>query len=424
MATATRGLVLLVLAVMLASPALAQEQKPAESITERVGEIRVHGNASTSDADVLRIAGVALGDALEAGAVAAIEERLKKSGRFATVEVRKRYRSIDGGDVALILVVHEHPGATTASPMPGPLRRIRHGMMYMPILNFDEGYGFTYGVRSSAVNVLRAHERLSIPLTWGGVRRVALEGERTFKSGPLTRIVSSVGLSQREHPRYEVDDRRVELQARAERVMGGRLRLGGEIGRTGVTFGGVDDRFWSYGGDVTLDTRDDPQFPGDAIVASAGWTTMRVQQAPSDIIIGRADVRGFKRLIGQSVLAVRASYKGANRPLPQYERLMLGGGSTVRGYRVGAFDGDRVVASSLELRVPITSPFSAGKMGLSFFVDAGAAYEAAERLRSARFHRGGGAGVFLLTPLFRVNVDVARNAEGGGRVHVSAGFTF
>ena len=413
----------MVVAALLASSAMAQQQ-PGGSVTERVGEIRVHGNASTPDADVLRIAGVAIGDALEAGAVAAIEKRLRDSGRFTTVEVRKRYRSIDGGDVALILLVHEHPGATTGSPLPGPFRRIRHGMMYMPILNFDEGYGFTYGVRSSTVNLLGARERLSIPATWGGVRGVALEGERTFKTGPLTRVFSSIGLSQREHPRYEVDDRRVEVRARAERMTWGRLRLGGEVGRTGVTFGGVDDRFWTYGGDVTLDTRGDPAFPGNAVVASAGWTTLRVQHAPNDIVIRRADVRGFKRLIGQSVLAVRASYEGANRPLPRYERLMLGGGSTVRGYRVGAFDGDRVVASSLELRVPITSPLGYGKMGVSFFVDAGAAYEAAERLRSARFHRGGGAGVFLLTPVFRMNVDFARNAEGGGRVHVSAGFTF
>ena len=39
------------------------------------------------------------------------EQRLKDSGRFETVEVRKRYRSLtDMSDVALVLLVHERPG--------------------------------------------------------------------------------------------------------------------------------------------------------------------------------------------------------------------------------------------------------------------------------------------------------------------------
>ena len=65
--------------------------------------------------------------------------------------------------------------------------------MFLPILNYADGYGFTYGGRISAQGMLGMGERLSVPLTWGGTRRAALEFERTFKSGPLTRIESSVG---------------------------------------------------------------------------------------------------------------------------------------------------------------------------------------------------------------------------------------
>ena len=60
--------------------------------------------------------------------------------------------------------------------------------MFLPIVSFADGYGFTYGGRVSTVDLLGIDERLSVPLTWGGTRRAALEFERPFKSGPLTRI--------------------------------------------------------------------------------------------------------------------------------------------------------------------------------------------------------------------------------------------
>ncbi len=51
-----------------------------------------------------------------AESLSAIEKRLKDSDRFETVEVRKRYRSLDDPtDVAIVLVVHERPGVTSAT---------------------------------------------------------------------------------------------------------------------------------------------------------------------------------------------------------------------------------------------------------------------------------------------------------------------
>ena len=56
--------------------------------------------------------------------------------------------------------------------------------MFLPIVSYADGYGFTYGGRVSTVDLLGIGERLSVPLTWGGTRRAALEFERTFKTGP------------------------------------------------------------------------------------------------------------------------------------------------------------------------------------------------------------------------------------------------
>ncbi len=61
--------------------------------------------------------------------------------------------------------------------------------MFLPILGYDDGYGFTYGGRVSTIGMLGMGERLSVPLTWGGTRRAAIEVDRTFKTGPLTRVV-------------------------------------------------------------------------------------------------------------------------------------------------------------------------------------------------------------------------------------------
>ena len=109
--------------------------------------------------------------------------------------------------------------------------------MFLPILGYDDGYGFTYGGRVSTIDLLGAGERLSVPLTWGGTRRAALEFERTFATGPLTRIGSTFGISQRENPHFEVDDQRVEWTARAERSFAGLVRAGVETSQSTVDFG-------------------------------------------------------------------------------------------------------------------------------------------------------------------------------------------
>ena len=145
---------------------------------ETIREIRVHGNAFLSDEDVIKLAGVSLGAPLQPADVDAISERLKDSGRFETVEVRKRYRSLtDTTDVALVLLVHERPGVRKIEDGPSavlnPVRRIKNRLMFLPILSYADGYGFTYGGRVSTVSLLGIGERLSVPLTWGGTRRAA-----------------------------------------------------------------------------------------------------------------------------------------------------------------------------------------------------------------------------------------------------------
>jgi outer membrane protein assembly factor BamA len=349
---------------------------------------------------------------------------LRKSGRFDAVEIRKRYRSLeDFSQVALVLVVHERLDAG-GSVIMRPIRKIRSRVMFLPIVRHDDGYGWTYGVHSSTADLLGMKERLSIPLTWGATKRAALEFERSFGSGPLTRIQSSFGVSSEKNPRFLVTDRRVELNARAERKIH-IFRLGAEAGRTDVRFGDLGEHFWTYGGNAAIDTREDPSFPQNAVYAFAGWRALNREGGQPRIGIVRGDLRGYWRAVGQTVLAGRVLYEGADRTLPDYERLLAGGASTLRGTRFGAFEGDRMLAASAELRIPTTSPLSFARFGAALFMDAAKAYDAGQRASEVPWSSGAGAGIFLNMPFVNLNFHFARSLDGNGnRFHLSSGFTF
>jgi hypothetical protein len=397
---------------------------------EAVAEIRVHGNAYIPDADIIGIAGVTLGQPVTDSLLKEIERRLKDSGRFESVEVRKRYRSLTNtSEVALLLVVHERDGVKTAKddtgPVTGAWRRFRSAFMFLPILTYADGYGFTYGARFSTLDFLGTGERVSFPLTWGGTRRAAVEVERSFKKGPLTSVQSSFGIWQRENPHYEIDDQRVEWIGRAEKHFGRYVRAGVVGSTSSVDFGDVDDRLWTFGADAVLDSRDDPSFPRNAIFVGAGWTGMHPRGVDERIDRFFTDARGYVGLIGQSVFAARVQYTHDTSPVPIYERLLLGGSSTLRGFRTGTFSGDRLFVSSAEIRVPISSVLSSAKLGVSAFYDASKIYEVGQRFEHAVWRQSAGAGVFLIASILRINVDVAHGFKTGDtRVHLGMGFPF
>ena len=397
---------------------------------EKVAEIRVHGNATLSDEAVLKLAGVAVGAAMDTGGTDAVEKRLRDSGRFDEVQVRKRYRTLEMDEVALVLLVHERPGVTAAGEPPSVLRRIRSRLMFFPIIHYDDGYGWTYGAQTAVVDALGKGTRVSFPLSWGATKRAAIEADRTFKAGPLTRLTGSFGVAQRENPHFLVDDRRTEVEVRAERRLFNMLTLGGELGRTRVTFQPARDNFWTTGADVTLDTRRDPSFPSDAILTSVSWSRLHPMGSTAFGLTGdgvdryRFDARGFKRLFGQNVLALRAEYDNASGPLPQYEQCLLGG-SSLRGVTSGKYAGDRRFLWSAELRAPFSSPLSVGRVGFNVFVDGGATSAYGESLRDQPRHKSAGAGLFLIATVLQLNFDVSRSIDGKStRFHFGTGFTF
>ena len=109
--------------------------------------MRIHGNYATPDAAVLALADLTIGQPLPAGGTDAVAERLRRSGKFESVEVRKRYRSLEATDqVVIIIIVQEHPGVEIGGVMPGPMKRLGNASMVLPILDYLDGYGFTAGI--------------------------------------------------------------------------------------------------------------------------------------------------------------------------------------------------------------------------------------------------------------------------------------
>ena len=401
----------------------AAAQPPA--VPELVTELRVHGNYSIPDTEILALAAVAVGDSLEPGGESAIVERLEASGQFERVEVRKRYTSLTRSDrIALILLVTERPAAGVANPALRALARLSQQTMFVPVLRYDEGLGMTYGARFRLVDVLGEGGTVAIPLTFGGRREAALEVEKVLDAGPVDRLRAGVSFAQQENQHFRLDDRRSELWVGADRALFSFLRLSADARWSDVDFGGLDDRAVTYRAGVELDTRRNPGFPRDAIYVRAGWSWLDSRMAPAVVDQPEIDARGYIGLVGQSVLAVRAHYLGASAGVPGYAQPLLGGVGSVRGHRVGARAGDRLAVGSLELRMPISSPFSFGRAGLRAFVDTGAVFGAGQSMRSARFSRGVGGGLFLSAAIFSLQLDVAHDTVSRARVHITTNVSF
>jgi outer membrane protein assembly factor BamA len=396
----TRGCVALLLLLVIPAAGAAQTG-------EVIGEVRVHGNHTTPDADVLALAGLQVGAAVTEATLREAADRLDRSGRFDNAEIRKRYRSIDDPlDILVIILVDEVAGISDDNLTPGPLRKLRSLGMWLPVLNYADGYGFTYGARFTFVEALGPRSRISTPLTWGGERRAAVEVDRTFERGPVSRIEGAVSLTRRDNPHFDVADTRTEIRARAEHAVTSWLRVGGGARLTRVSFDGAEDRFVAPGADLVVDTRTDPGFPRNAVHLIAGVEQLRFDGG-NHVTRWTTDLRGYVGLFGSTVLAVRAATLTAGGALPSYEQALLGGLSTLRGYDFGYRADDNLALVSAELRVPLTSPLIMGKFGVKAFIDAGTVYPHGTPLTDREFDRGAGGGVFMSWAVLRMGLDVA-----------------
>jgi outer membrane protein assembly factor BamA len=406
--------------------ALAMHQSPMAQ--EVVTAIQIHGNTSTSDDELRQLAGVQIGAPFTATTITAVAARLRAAKRFGDVQVLKRFASIsDPSQILLVIIVDE--GAVHIENTGDPdhptrvVRSRRLNVMFLPILSYEDGYGFTYGARFARPNVAGKNSRVSFPLSWGGEKRAAAEFEKSFTQGAVSRVLGGVAIAERTNPFYSEDDDRRRLWIRAERALVPAIRLGGTGGWQQVSFMGADDRFAQAGADVVVDTRVDPLLPRNAVFARASWEHLSIDSTGSTNRT-EIDARGYVGLLGQSIVAVRALRQDADRPLPPYLKPLLGGMANLRGLAAGTAAGDTLFATSAELIVPLMSPLNVAKIGVSAFVDAGTAYDHGAKLSDQTLKQGYGGSAWLSAAFLRMNIAVAHGRGSATRVQFGLSTSF
>jgi outer membrane protein assembly factor BamA len=393
---------------------------------EVVAAIRIQGNLLTTDEEVRRLAGVEIGMAVAANTPEIVAARLRQTRRFKRVEVLKRFASIaDPTQIVMVVIVDEGPvaidwgpgSADGASPARVVRRRSLH-LMFLPIVSFEDGYGLAYGARVGRAGPFGRRSHLSVPLTWGGDKRAAIDVDKPFRRGPLSGIAAGASADRRRHPFFRIDDDQQRLWLTARRTLGSSLAVSATTAWQHVVLGEAADRFLQTGADLVFDTRLDPMLPRNAVYARTAWEHSGI---PSEHEGGvnriTLDGRGYVGLPGQSVLVIRALREDADRPLPPYLKSMLGGMETLRGFRRGTAVGDTLVAGSIEVRTPLTSPLHLGRFGVMAFVDAASTYDKGRRLDDQPIERAVGGGIWFSAAMFRLNLAVAHGIGGTTRVH-------
>ena len=134
------------------------------------------------------------------------------------------------------------------------------------------------------------------------------------------------------------------------------------------------------------------------------------------------DQRFFK--VGHAqVIALRGQLGKANGSLPESAQYMVGGQTTLRGYRDDQFRGNTMMLGTVEYRFPIVN-----KVQGALFTDFGDAWGGGSSgydpsNNEFKFHKSIGVGIQLQTPIGPIRLDYGRG-DDGGRTHFSLGGTF
>ena len=203
--------------------------------------------------------------------------------------------------------------------------------MFLPVLDVQDGYGWTYGVRFAVPNVAGSRSRVAFPLTWGGDKRAAVQFEKDFDTGPLDRVTGGP----------------VRLPARAP-VLRTRRRSAAAVGEAGARSAAEASRR----GNARHRTR---AVPGRRHPVRADRRRPRARHAPRSLARAQCRLRprrlgplaftgaetpsvqrrprGYAGLIGQSVLVGRVYRSASDRPLLPFLQPILGGMDNLRGSR-------------------------------------------------------------------------------------------
>jgi outer membrane protein assembly factor BamA len=417
----------------LFAPAVAAQPAPSAGQEEVIAAIQVHGNTLTPSDDLIKASGLVVGSRVTDATLNEAETRLRAAINLESADVLKRFASISDPTQILVLIqvdegpvqidVPDIPTVPGAPNVRRVVRRSRFNMMFLPILDAEDGYGFTYGAQFAFAGHRTARRRVLVPASWGGDKRVAAEFQQEFSPRFTPRLRAGALLQRRTHPFFDQNADRKRVWGRTEWRIHRDVRASTELAWQTSSLAGENVDARSVGADVIVDTRVDPLMPHNAIFVRSAVERLRFSSTNTTIRT-EIDANGYVGIYRGTILALRAQREDFSRPAPAFYKSMLGGSSNLRGFRAGHAIGDTVVAGSAELRIPTNSPLRMARFGVSVFMDAGTAYNKGHRFGDQKLERGVGAGVWATAPLFRFSIAVARGIGSGIRAHIGAGLTF
>ncbi len=133
----------------------------------------------------------------------------------------------------------------------------------------------------------------------------------------------------------------------------------------------------------------------------------------------RLEVNRYQKLFTSAhILALRLWIQQVDGTAPYYERSIIGGGWTARGFKADRFIDRALTISSLEYRFPIYQ-----KLGGVLFVDAGRVYPGIKKVTTRDWKTDGGGGLRYYLTNFVVRLDVGVSGEGS-RIFLNFGQVF
>jgi outer membrane protein insertion porin family len=317
----------------------------------------------------------------------------------------------------------------------------------LPVVNYDFDKGFSYGVRWSSRNFRGRRESLGASYIrsadnddnvgfgwfapWLGMRHIATGvGFWFFNRSDVPE--SSTILDQVGGSLY------LGIPLTASRISFVQAigRLAFERRSTGSTRGPIEkQQFLSPLLGIRADSRDSPLKPHRGnffYLALQSWRTVSGREQTYYRLWN--DIRVFRRLGRNSVLALLSSFNYQFGEFPEYSRINLGGSSTLRGYPAGEFSGSHLWFQTVESRftllprrvfkLPFVKYVDVTIAGV-LFVDSGIVWENEESFKAERFHGGAGFGLRIYSPFQDVvRLDLGFNSHGGVYPYVRTGIRF
>jgi outer membrane protein assembly factor BamA len=200
------------------------------------------------------------------------------------------------------------------------------------------------------------------------------------------------------------------------------------------------DAFLSLGGSFAVDTRDLREYPTDGYYVLLFASKYGFGESAVNLFRYGVDLRVHRLLSEDLSLGARVFTNLAGGGIiPSYRHTYFGYDERIRGYFRTVLEGENILGSSVEWRIPLFKPryytlpfefipqFSVLRYGLNVgaFADAGTIWYRDQSFFRQRWYVGYGAGLHFLLPYSLVlRTEYARNTEGRGEILVDVGTSF